>query len=477
MTQYPEIRLHLGGTWWGDSDRHVPVINPATGQPIGQVPVAGAEQLEQAAGFAQQGFAIWRATGAHDRAAILRKTAQLLRDRADALAHALTLEQGRPLGDTKMECMIGAEVLDWFAEEAKRTYGRIIPARQPGVSQLVEKQPIGPVLAISTWNVPINHAARKLGAALAAGCSVVLKGPEEAPASTMMVVQAFLDAGLPAPVLSLVFGDPALISDTLIAHPVIRKLTFTGSTPIGKLLASKAGAAMKPATLELGGHAPVLIFDDADIDKAVAILSMTKFRNAGQICISPTRFLVQDGVFDRFTDGFTKAAEAIKTGNGLDPDSQMGPLSTQRRVEAVEALVQDALSKGATLRTGGTRIGNEGFFYAPTVLTDVPTDAVAMNDEPFGPVALINRFSTYDQAMSEANRLDYGLAAYAYTGTAQTANRLAADIESGMLSINHHGLGPVEAPFGGVKGSGMGSEGGPEAVEAFLVTKYVSRVG
>lgn len=477
MTQYPEIRLHLGGTWWGDSDRHVPVINPATGQPIGQVPVAGAEQLEQAAGFAQQGFAIWRATGAHDRAAILRKTAQLLRDRADALAHALTLEQGRPLGDTKMECMIGAEVLDWFAEEAKRTYGRIIPARQPGVSQLVEKQPIGPVLAISTWNVPINHAARKLGAALAAGCSVVLKGPEEAPASTMMVVQAFLDAGLPAPVLSLVFGDPAQISDTLIAHPVIRKLTFTGSTPIGKLLASKAGAAMKPATLELGGHAPVLIFDDADIDKAVAILSMTKFRNAGQICISPTRFLVQDGVFDRFTDGFTKAAEAIKTGNGLDPDSQMGPLSTQRRVEAVEALVQDALSKGATLRTGGTRIGNEGFFYAPTVLTDVPTDAVAMNDEPFGPVALINRFSTYDQAMSEANRLDYGLAAYAYTGTAQTANRLAADIESGMLSINHHGLGPVEAPFGGVKGSGMGSEGGPEAVEAFLVTKYVSRVG
>lgn len=477
MTQYPEIRLHLGGTWWGDSDRHVPVINPATGQPIGQVPVAGAEQLEQAAGFAQQGFAIWRVTGAHDRAAILRKTAQLLRDRADALAHALTLEQGRPLGDTKMECMIGAEVLDWFAEEAKRTYGRIIPARQPGVSQLVEKQPIGPVLAISTWNVPINHAARKLGAALAAGCSVVLKGPEEAPASTMMVVQAFLDAGLPAPVLSLVFGDPAQISDTLIAHPVIRKLTFTGSTPIGKLLASKAGAAMKPATLELGGHAPVLIFDDADIDKAVAILSMTKFRNAGQICISPTRFLVQDGVFDRFTDGFTRAAEAIKTGNGLDPDSQMGPLSTQRRVEAVEALVQDALSKGATLRTGGTRIGNEGFFYAPTVLTDVPTDAVAMNDEPFGPVALINRFSTYDQAMSEANRLDYGLAAYAYTGTAQTANRLAADIESGMLSINHHGLGPVEAPFGGVKGSGMGSEGGPEAVEAFLVTKYVSRVG
>ncbi|WP_372605613.1 NAD-dependent succinate-semialdehyde dehydrogenase, partial [Actibacterium sp.] len=464
MTQYPEIRLHLGGTWWGDSDRHVPVINPATGQPIGQVPVAGAEQLQQAAGFAQQGFAIWRATGAHDRAAILRKTAQLLRDRADALAHALTLEQGRPLGDTKMECMIGAEVLDWFAEEAKRTYGRIIPARQPGVSQLVEKQPIGPVLAISTWNVPINHAARKLGAALAAGCSVVLKGPEEAPASTMMVVQAFLDAGLPAPVLSLVFGDPAQISDTLIAHPVIRKLTFTGSTPIGKLLASKAGAVMKPATLELGGHAPVLIFDDADIDKAVAILSMTKFRNAGQICISPTRFLVQDGVFDRFTDGFTKAAEAIKTGNGLDPDSQMGPLSTQRRVEAVEALVQDALSKGATLRTGGTRIGNEGFFYAPTVLTDVPTDAVAMNDEPFGPVALINRFSTYDQAMSEANRLDYGLAAYAYTGTAQTANRLAADIESGMLSINHHGLGPVEAPFGGVKGSGMGSEGGPEAV-------------
>lgn len=233
---------------------------------------------------------------------------------------------------------------------------------------------------------------------------------------------------------------------------------------------------MKPATLELGGHAPVLIFDDADIDKAVAILSATKFRNAGQICISPTRFLVQDGVFDRFTERFVTAAEAIKTGNGLDPDSQMGPLSTQRRVEAIEAMVQDAMTKGAHLRTGGTRLGNEGFFYAPTVLTDVPIAAAAMNDEPFGPVALINRFSTYDQAITEANRLDYGLAAYAYTGSAHTANRLAADLESGMVSINHHGLGPVEAPFGGIKGSGMGSEGGPEAVEAFLVTKYVSRV-
>ena len=477
MTSYPEIRLHLGGRGWvAETASHKDVLNPATGLPVGRVPLASAEDLRHAAESAARGFDLWRSVPAIERSAILRRAAGLLRDRKATIAEALTREQGRPLGDTAMECLVGAEVLDFFAEEARRIFGRSVPPRVPGAIQTVLRDPVGPVLAISTWNVPVNHAARKLGAALAAGCSVVLKGPEEAPASTMMVVAALLDAGVPAEALSLVFGNPPDVSDLLIAHPAIKALTFTGSTRIGKLLAARAGAQMMPVTMELGGHAPVLIFDDADIDKAIAILGMTKFRNAGQICIAPTRFLVQDGVHDRFLAGMVKAAQALRVGDGMDPASQMGPLSTRSRVDAVAALVEDAVARGATLHTGGHRIGNAGYFYAPTVLGNVPTDALAMNDEPFGPLALINRFSDPDAAIAEANRLDYGLAAYAYTGSEAMANRLAAEVQSGMLSINHHGLGPVEHPFGGIGASGMGSEGGAEAVERFLVTRFVTRV-
>lgn len=477
MSDYPVIRQHLGNRGWTvAAESSVPVINPATGLPVGEVPLSGAAELEAIAQAAWRGFDLWRGVSAVERGAVLRRAAALVRERRDRIARALTLEQGRPLGDTAAECMVGAEVLDWFADEARRVYGRTIPGRVPGALQQVIRDPVGPVLAISTWNVPVNHAARKIGAALAAGCSVVLKGPEEAPASTMMVVEALLDAGTPPEVLSLVFGNPPEVSDTLIAHPAIKALTFTGSTRVGRILAAKAGAQMMPVTMELGGHAPVLIFDDADIDKAVSILGMTKFRNAGQICIAPTRFLVQAGVHDRFVQGMTEVARALRVGDGLDPASQMGPLTTRARLDAVGALVTDAVARGATLHTGGQRIGNAGYFYAPTVLSNVPVDAVAMNEEPFGPVALITRFDTPEQALAEANRLDYGLAAYAYTGSAARAQWLAAEVRSGMLSINHHGLGPIEHPFGGIGASGMGSEGGPEAVERFLVTRFVTRV-
>jgi succinate-semialdehyde dehydrogenase/glutarate-semialdehyde dehydrogenase len=474
---YPSVRLHIAGDWvegrggrWGD------VVSPVDGAVIGRFSFADVSDVERAAEVAVLGFGEWRRVPAMDRSAILRRAAALLRDRADAIGGLITQEIGRPPVDSRAEVMVGAEVLEWFAEEARRVYGRIVPARREGVTQMVLKEPVGPVAAFSTWNVPVNHVARKAGAALAAGCSLVIKGPEEAPASTAAVVEALLDAGVPGNALGLVFGDPPAISETLIPHPAIRKVTFTGSTPVGKRLAALAGAHMKPITMELGGHAPALIFADADIDRAAGILAATKFRNAGQICISPTRFLVEASVFDRFVEAFVGHAETLRLGDGArDPEVTMGPLAHIRRLEAIEALVTEAVAAGAKARTGGYRVGNEGFFYAPTVLTDVPVDTRIMNEEPFGPVALINAFSSLDEALTEANRLDMGLAAYLYSGSDTTVSAVVDAVESGMVSVNHHGLGPVELPFGGVKESGHGSEGGAEAVEAFLVTKVVSR--
>jgi succinate-semialdehyde dehydrogenase/glutarate-semialdehyde dehydrogenase len=376
-----------------------------------------------------------------------------------------------------METLLAGDIMDWFAEEARRTYGRVVPARAEGVMQIVTKEPVGPVAAFTPWNFPINQAVRKVSAALAAGCSVILKGPEETPASCAALVQCYLDAGLPAGVLNLVFGVPAEISEYLIPHPVIRKITFTGSTPVGKKLAALAGQHMKRITMELGGHAPTIVFGDADVDLAVKQLSGAKFRNAGQVCVSPTRFLVHESVHDRFVDGFVKATAAIKVGDGMDPATRMGPLANSRRVEAMQMFVADAVAKGAKLRTGGERIGSEGYFFQPTVLTDLSPDARILNEEPFGPVVPIMRFSSFDEVIAEANRLPFGLASYAYTRSLKTANALAAQIESGMLTMNHLGLALPEVPFGGIKDSGYGTEGGAEAIEAYLNTKFVTQVG
>ncbi len=341
--------------------------------------------------------------------------------------------------------------------------------------QLVIREPVGPVACFTPWNFPINQAVRKLSAALATGCSVILKGPEDTPASCAELVRAYLDAGVPGDVLSYVLGVPADISGYLVPHPVIRKISFTGSTPIGKQLAALAGLHMKRATMELGGHAPAIVFKDADLDKAVSVLSANKFRNAGQVCVAPTRFLVHDSVLDDFTEKFTAAAKAIKVGDGMDPSSRMGPLVGSRRVTAMEGFVADAEASGAELRTGGKRIGNQGFFFEPTVFTNVPLSARMMNDEPFGPIAAINGFSDDEEAFEEANRLPFGLAAYAYTRSTETAEKLSSRVESGMVSINHHGLALPEVPFGGIKDSGYGSEGGSEAIEAYLNSKFVSQ--
>ncbi|SNB67205.1 succinate-semialdehyde dehydrogenase / glutarate-semialdehyde dehydrogenase [Arboricoccus pini] len=473
---YADVLLFIDGQWTkAEAGETLPVLNPATGEELGRLAHARIADLDKALVSTSRGFEAWRRVSAYERSKILRKAADLMRERANDIARLMTQEQGKPFAEARLETMASGDIIDWFAEEGRRAYGRVVPARAPGIYQLVVKEPVGPVAAFTPWNFPISQAVRKAAAALAAGCSVILKGPEEAPASCAALVQAFTDAGVPAGVLNLVFGTPAEISGYLIPHPIIRKISFTGSTAVGKKLAALAGEHMKRVTMELGGHAPAIVFDDADIDAAVSILAANKFRNAGQVCIAPTRFLIQEKVYETFVDRFTQAAEALKVGNGLVEGTTMGPLAHARRVDAVEGLVEDARGKGGKVRTGGRRIGNEGYFYAPTVITDVPLDARAMNEEPFGPVALIRPFKAFEDAVEEANRLPYGLAAYAYTRSASIAQGLGASIESGMISINHHGLALPENPFGGVKDSGYGSEGGLEAMEAYLATKFVSQ--
>ena len=474
---YPDTQLFIAGTWRAAQDgRTIPVIDPATEEEIGRVAHAGIPDLDAALKAAAGAFPGWAATGAFDRYKLMRRAADLLRERSDAIAAMMTAEQGKPLGQSKAEVLGGADTIDWFAEEARRTYGQVIPARQGGVTQITIKQPVGPVAAFTPWNFPINQVVRKLSAAVAAGCSIIVKAPEETPASPAELIRCFADAGIPDGVVNLVYGDPAEISGYLIPHPLIRKISFTGSTPVGKQLASLAGAHMKKATMELGGHAPVLIFEDADIDKAISTMAATKFRNGGQVCVSPTRFLVQDSVADRFVDGFTEAAQAIKVGPGSDPETEMGPLANERRIPALQRMIEDAISKGARMTTGGKRIGNQGWFFEPTVLADVPTSAAIMNEEPFGPVAIINRFDTVDAALAEANRLPFGLASYAFTSSAATAHRLEQEMRAGMLTMNHVGLALPEVPFGGIGDSGIGTEGGSDAIDAYLDTRFVTRL-
>jgi succinate-semialdehyde dehydrogenase/glutarate-semialdehyde dehydrogenase len=477
MQTYPDVKLFINGEWRDAiGGETLPVIDPATEEVIGRIAHARHADLDLALEAAAKGFKVWRDTAAFDRSKVMRKAADLLRQRAETIAVMMTREQGKPLAQSKMEVMGAADTIDWFAEEARRTYGQIIPARFSGVSQLAMKVPVGPVAAFTPWNFPINQIVRKLSAALSTGCSIIVKAPEETPAAPAELIRAFADAGVPAGVVNLVYGVPAEISEYLIPHPVIRKISFTGSTPVGKHLAALAGKHMKRATMELGGHAPAIIFNDADLEKAIEVTAAAKFRNAGQVCVAPTRFLVQDGIADKFLDGFVKASRAIKVGNGLEEGVTMGPLANDRRIPAMEDMINDAVANGAEVKTGGRRIGNKGYFFEPTVVADVPTSAKVMNDEPFGPLAIVNRFSTFDDAIEEANRLPFGLASYAFTGSVKTAHELGRQMEAGMLTINHNGLALPEVPFGGIKDSGYGTEGGSEATEAYLETRFVSQM-
>lgn len=468
-------RLFIEGRWTdGEGRETLDVHNPASNENFGGVAVAKAADLDRAAESASRAFATWREVSAYERGNVMKAAGRILAERAEDIAGVLTREQGKPLSEARMEIGNSVALIEWFAEEARRAYGREIPSRAPGVTQTVRKEPVGPTAAFTPWNFPVAQSTRKIAAALAAGCTIVLKAAEETPFSAAALVGCFEAAGVPAGVLSLVFGNPAAISGHLISHPLIRKVSFTGSTPVGKALAELAGRHMKRGTFELGGHAPAIVCADANVEQAAERLANAKYRNAGQVCVSPTRFLVEEEVYEKFVERFTAQAKAITVGDGATTGTTMGPLANPRRIEAMDRLVADAKARGAEVKTGGRRIANKGNFFEPTVLTSIPTDAAAMNEEPFGPVALMQSFRGLDSAIAEANRLNYGLAAYAYTSSADKARRLSNRIETGMLSINHQGLALPETPFGGVKDSGYGSEGGIEAVEAYQTIKFVS---
>ena len=473
MANYPNLQLFIDGEWKSRDGQ--PVLNPADDSVLGTVPHATRTDLDAALEAAEKGFKVWSRTSPAKRAEIILKAAQLMRERIEELAVAMTLEQGKPIAQSRLEILRACEIIEWDAQEGRRIYGRIIPS-EPGMRHSVLRQPIGVVAAFSPWNFPTSSPARKVGGALSAGCSIILKASEETPAGAVQLVKAFADAGLPPGVLNLVFGKPAEISEYLIPQPAVRLVTFTGSVPVGKHLTALAGAHMKPVIMELGGHSPVIVCDDVDPVSSAVNSALAKSRNAGQVCVSPTRFFVEDAIYDRFTEAMTEKAASLKVGSGLDPANQMGPLANERRMAAMEMLVTDAREKGARVMTGGSRIGNRGNFYPLTVLADVPDEARAMREEPFGPLSLLNRVRSLDEAIEKANSVPYGLAGYAFTNSARKAERMAESIEVGNLSINHFVASSAETPFGGVKDSGFGREGGTEGLQCYTVVKNVSHL-
>jgi succinate-semialdehyde dehydrogenase / glutarate-semialdehyde dehydrogenase len=477
-SMYPKsLHQFIGGEWIeATGGRLQDVVNPATNLAIAQLGQASSAELDRALNAAEKGFAVWRRVSPYERSKILRQAADLIRARADEIARLMTLEQGKILREAKAELSAAVDVLEWHAEEGRRAYGRVVPSRASGVRSEVVMEPVGPVAAFSPWNFPVNQAMRKIAPALAAGCSIIIKCPEETPASPSSVVKCFQDAGLPSGVLNLVFGVPSEVSQYLIPSQVIRKVSFTGSVSVGKHLAALAGMHMKRATMELGGHSPVLVFDDVDVEAVAALLVGGKFRNAGQVCIAPTRIYVHRKVHDRFVDRFVSLADSIQVGDGLEPKSEMGPLANQRRVAAMESMLDDVVEKGAKIAAGGKRIGNQGNFFQPTVVLSPPRDSRLMREEPFGPVALIIPFDDADQALSAANSLPFGLASYAFTHDSRISAKVANALDHGMVSINHFGLQACETPFGGVKDSGYGHEGGIEGLNAYMSVKFVSRL-
>ena len=473
---YSDLALYIDGKWLnGEGRKGEDVINPATGKTLGHLPHASTADLDAALAAAQKGFAVWRATSAYDRSKIMRKAADLLRERYDHVAKVQTQEQGKVYVESRAEVLTCADIIDWYAEEGRRTYGRVIPGRQKGVRQLVLQEPVGVVAAFTPWNFPTLTPVRKIAGALAAGCSLIIKASEETPGGCIELVKCFADAGLPAGVLNLVFGVPANVSEHLIPSKIVKKISFTGSIPVGKHLAGLAAKGMKRATMELGGHSPVVVFDDADAEKAADTIAGFKYRNAGQVCISPTRFYVQEGSYKKFVARFTEYAKGLKMGDGLEKGITLGPLANPRRLDAMESFVNDAKARGGKVQTGGERQGNQGYFFQPTVITDVPDDSKIMTEEPFGPVAPIVSFKTFDEVVERANSLQFGLAAYAFTSSEKTATAIGDAIQSGMVGVNSIAVSTPETPFGGVKESGYGSEGGIEGLQAYMNTKFISQ--
>jgi succinate-semialdehyde dehydrogenase/glutarate-semialdehyde dehydrogenase len=448
-------------------------VNPSTEAEIGRLPVATPADLDDALAAAESGFATWRHTSPRDRADLIRRAAALMRERQDEVAHSITLEHGKPFQQARLEVIRGAEFFEWDAGEATRTYGRVIPSA-PGVKYIVHHQPIGPVAAFAPWNFPMSQPARKVAGALASGCSIILKASEETPAGAIHIAKAFEDVGLPAGVLNLVFGVPADISSHLIPDERIRLVAFTGSTGVGRHLTGLASQHMTPVLMELGGHAPVIVCEDTDVDAAAVSSAIRAMRNAGQVCTSPTRFFVHEQIYDQFLTGITARSAATVVGDGLTDGVEMGPLANGRRLLAMQELVDDATAAGATVTTGGSRIGDVGYFFEPTVLADVPDHARIMQEEPFGPVAIVNPVSGLDEAIARANSVPYGLAAYGFTNRADYVDEMVERVEAGNVSINTLEASLPETPFGGMKSSGYGREGGTEGLHQYTVVKNVS---
>lgn len=474
--KYPALALHIGGQWIQQaSGGERAVIDPSDGAALGMLPLAGAGELRAAVDSAERGFKVWRKVLAHDRYTILRKASELIRARAPDIARVLTLEQGKPLAEAIREVTLSADIVDFQAEEGKRLYGRTVPPRIVGVlTQTVMRQPIGPVAAFTPWNFPANLPARKLGSALAAGCSVVIKPAEETPGTCMLLVRCFLDAGVPPDALNMVCGDPAEVSSVLIAHDAIRKVSLTGSVAVGKLLGRMCAERIKRFTGELGGHAPVIVCEDADPDFALKSSLAAKYRNAGQVCASPIRFYVHRRHYLAWTQRFTEGARSLRLGPGLDASTQMGPLTHERRIDEMARFVSDARDQGARVLCGGNRVSRPGFFFEPTVIAEAPPTSMVNRLEPFGPIAVIEPFDNLHEAIEKANALPYALGAYAFTRDLGTAHRLSEEIEAGMVGINHFGVSQPEMPFGGWKESGIGQEMGAEGLLHYTDIKTVT---
>ncbi|MBK4739350.1 NAD-dependent succinate-semialdehyde dehydrogenase [Noviherbaspirillum pedocola] len=472
---YEQLALYIDGNFTRDGERQQQdVINPATGVTIGKLPHATRADLDQALEAAQNAFETWRKSSPLDRSKVLRRVAELARERVDGIARNITMDGGKTLAEAKGEVMGAAEHAEWHAEECRRTYGRVIPPRAPHIRQITVREPVGVCAAFTPWNFPFVLSMRKIAAAIGAGCTLVMKGPEESPSAVVALARLFHDAGLPPGCLNIVWGIPSEVSEYLITSPIVRKVSFTGSIPVGKHLAALAAARMKRITMELGGHSPVLVFEDAEIEKAAQTLAILKMRHAGQVCMAPSRFYVHEKVYDRFLDGLTKALSTLTVGDGLLPDTNMGPLVRERRVHAMETLVSDSVERGAKIIFGGERLKRDGFFFPPTVMTEVSDTAKVMMEEPFGPVVPVARFSDTDDVLRRANSVPYGLASYVFTGSLKTSRYVSSNLEAGMVNINHFGIALAETPMGGVKESGIGSEGGTETFEGYFLTKFIS---
>jgi len=465
----------LGAIQDAGSRRTEPVIDPSTEAVIGHLPHASPQDLDNALEAAERAMSSWAATPAFERGRILKRGADLIRERLERIARVLTLEQGKPVRESRIEIALTADIFEWMAEEGRRAYGRVIPARHPDFEWSVFQEPIGVVAAFAPWNFPGTTPSRKMAGPLAAGCACILKASEETPGTAIELARALHDAGLPPGVLNLVFGVPSEVSEHLISSPIVRKVTFTGSTAVGKHLAGLAAKGLKSTTMELGGHAPVLVYDDVDPMAIARLVVASKFRNAGQVCVSPSRIFIHEKVYDDFIGAFTALSRDLRVGSGLDESNDMGPLANTRRLTAMSEYVSDAVGKGATLLAGGRRREGPGFYWEPTVLADIPASARVLHEEPFGPIASLIKFQDEEDVLKQANSLRYGLASYVFTSDLDRARRASRALKAGLVGINTCTISGPETPWGGIGDSGYGKEGGIEGLQGYMSVKFVSQ--